>query len=190
MFLQSFLNVNNIIQNSKYIVYTNQGKFDRARIMDRKIVSNTLEIKEFDAVYKIFEGSDKLGIISHSDKFLDFYRPKQIQNLCVDFETDIFAKLHKKPSSKMFKLEQQDKDIVVGKVIDFCLSHLSDLIIIDLDKPKTFISHNSYYLTNQPTKEELDNFPITQISDEEILQRITYDFKGSIEEQATLYSED
>ena len=106
MFLESFLNVNNIIQNSKYIVYTNQGKFDRARIMDRKIVSNTLEIKEFEGVYKIFEGSDKLGIISGSEKFLDFYKQKQIQNICVEYETDIFAKLHKKPSSKMFKIRR------------------------------------------------------------------------------------
>ena len=89
----------------------------------------------------------------------------------------------------MFKLDEQGKDIVVGKIIDFCLSHLNDLIIIDLDKPKTFISRNSYYLTNQPTKVEMDNFPITEISYEEIFKNITYDFKGSIVEQISLYLE-
>ncbi len=162
---------------SRYIVYLKQEKFDGNIAQSRKLVSNTSKILNKEIVNGIFKDSRRVGVISKSEKFLDFYEPEEI----IKQSSNLLKNIYAKDGQSLIILENEEVD-ELPLLISFCVERLNDLILINLDSGKTFISKNSYYLTNSVLDIEAQNFPVTWINDDEILKRLDVQFNESLVE--------
>lgn len=180
MFTNSYFNPYNLNLISRYIVYLSEAKFTR-NSDKRELVSYTDKIQNPDTFFDIFITSQKMGIVTDSEEFLDFYNLDEVKNLALQYDCNILLEIYKKDSNKIFILDSNMVKNNIKQLLLFCVRQRNDLILIDLDTSKTFISHNSYYLTNSITEEDKHNFPIAYITDKEVIHKISIDYSESLE---------
>ena len=182
MLTESYFNPYNIYLNSRYIVYLSENKFASKAVQSRKLISKTDRVKNISNAQNLFAKSKKIAIITDSNSFLELYEKDIIIGLSEEFDLAILAKLHSVSSDNLYILESTELDQVISKIIDFCIKQWNDLILVDLESGKTFISKNSYYLTNIITENELEYFPVTYIEDSEVIDRMQTDFQDCLAE--------
>lgn len=186
MFTSSYFNTYNIILNAQYIVYLDKDKYNRAQTQSRETINNFTNDIELEKVYHLFDQSSKVAVISQTDEFHSFYDKKLIQKIAKKFDCPDLLSMHGHTGSEIYIIKNTKN---IQNLISFCVHQLNDIILVDLETKKVFISYNSYYLTNIITPFEMQHFPITKISDQEIKDRIYYDFQESIDDTSIEFNE-